>query len=259
MPALQGVGVLVTRPGQQATALCRLLEAAGATAWCLPAIDIQPVGGQGSLERRLGAMEAFDLIIFASANAVRFGSSLLGPHRDLKLAAIGPATARALADSGLRVSVSPAGGFDSESLLRHPALCDCAGRRVLLVKGMHGRELLQDELARRGALVSVAEVYRREPVQHDAAAIAALEARFAAGEIHVITATSVDIATGLLELATPALRRGFDHAHWLVPAERVAGALRERGVTAPILRARSALDQDLVDAIEGWRAGESAA
>jgi len=40
--------------------------------------------------------EAFDLVIFTSANAVRFGVALLESHPTVKLAAIGPATARAL-------------------------------------------------------------------------------------------------------------------------------------------------------------------
>jgi uroporphyrinogen-III synthase len=235
------------------------LAAAGATAFRLPAIDIRPVVDSGGLESRLGPIEAFHLVIFTSANAVRFGSSLLDRGHAPPLAAIGPATARALGDAGFDVKVTPAGGFDSESLLRHPALAHCAGRRVLLVTGAQGRDLLQAELGRRGAEVRVAEVYRRERVSHDAATIAALEARFAADDIHVITATSVEIAAALLDLATPALRRGFEQTHWLVPGARVAGALRERGVQAPILRAESAEDQALVTAVERWRAGESSA
>ena len=47
---------------------------------------------------------------------------LLEQRRDLNLAAIGPATLRALNQAGYRVAVQPAGGFDSESLLRHPRL-----------------------------------------------------------------------------------------------------------------------------------------
>jgi hypothetical protein len=47
--------------------------------------------------------------------------------------------------------------------------------------------------------------------------------------------------------------------HWLVPGARVAGALRERGVTAPILQADTAEDQDLVAAIIRWRSSVSGA
>ena len=258
MPALQGVGVLVTRPEHQAEPLCGLLESAGARVVRLPAIEIKPAGNLGELLRRLGR-EAFDLILFTSANAVRFGSPLLDRNPGAKLAAIGPATARALAQAGYSVAAPPGGGFDSESLLKHPALAHPAGQRILLIKGMHGRELLQQQLTERGAVVVVAEVYLREPARHEPREVAALVAKLAAGEIQVITATSVEIAAALLDAATPALRRGFDHVHWVVPGARVAAALRERGLKAPMLQAATAADQDLVAAIKRWRARVSGA
>src|SRR5271165_142699 len=161
MLPLHGVGVLVTRPRQQASALCRLLEAQGARTFCLPAIEIKPMAESRLLAARLGELAEFDLIIFTSANAVRFGAALLEQRRDLPLAAIGPATARALNQAGYRVMVQPTDGFDSENLLQHPRLAAMAGKRILLMKGSGGRELLQDEFTRRGAHVTIAEVYRR--------------------------------------------------------------------------------------------------
>jgi uroporphyrinogen-III synthase len=89
--------------------------------------------------------------------------------------------------------------------------------------------------------------------------MSALEARFEAHEIHAVTATSVEITANLLALATPRLRRAFDTVHWVVPSARVAQSLREVGVKAPSLLARSAEDQDLVCALIDWRAGESGA
>lgn len=259
MQPLQGVGVLVTRPEQQATPLCRLLESAGAVALRLPALDIRPAADTRDIRLGLGAIEAFDLVIFTSANAVRFGSALLDQRHDLMLAAIGPATARALGEAGYGVTVTPTGGFDSENLLLHPALAQHAGRRILLIKGVSGRDLLERELTRRGAEVVVAEVYKRERAAHSAATLGALEAAFAAGKIQVVTATSVEIAAGLLDIVTPVLRRDFDHVHWLVPGARVAAALRERGVSGPILQASTAEDQDLVAAVVRWRSSASGA
>jgi uroporphyrinogen-III synthase len=261
MFALHGVGVLVTRPEQQAMPLCRLLEIQGASTWRLPAIDIKPIGNRREMAAQLGNLADFDIIIFTSANAVRFGASLLDQKRDLTLAAVGPATARALNQAGYRVAVQPdsRGTFDSEGLLLHPRFEHLAGRRVLLIKGSNGRLYLEQELARRGAQVAAAEVYRRRPAAPSSAVLAALLDSFTAGAVQVITATSVEIAAGLLDLATPALRGEFERAHWLVPSERVAAALRERGVSAPLLQAASAEDQDLVTALIRWRAAESGA
>lgn len=259
MPALQGLGVLVTRPEAQAMPLCRLLEAAGATALRLPAIDIEPAAELRDLGTRLGALEKFDLIVFVSANAVRYGSALLGEKRELSLAAIGPATARALNRAGYRVSLVPGQGFDSESLVAHPSLQHMAGRRVLLVKGRGGREFLAETFVRRGASVELAEVYERRAATPDDGELAALERRCTAGEIQVVTATSLEIAENLLRLATPALRTHFDRLHWLVPGDRVGAELARRGLAAPLLRADSAEDQDLVAALVRWRSSASGA
>jgi uroporphyrinogen-III synthase len=259
MPTLHGIGVLVTRPEQQAMPLCRLLEIQGAVTFRLPALDIKPRERGRALAARLGALENFDLIIFNSANAVRFGAALLDQKRDLHLAAVGPATAHALNQAGYRVAVQPAAGFDSESLLAHPQLEHVAGRRILLVKGGGGRELLEQELQRRGAQVVCAQVYDRVPSEPSESALAALEAQFAARAVHVITATSVEIALNLLKIASPALRDEFAHTHWLVPSARVAEALGGGGLQAPVLTAASAENQDLVAELLRWRSTESAA
>jgi uroporphyrinogen-III synthase len=259
MSALHGVGVLVTRPEQQAMPLCRLLEAQGAHTLRLPAIDIKPIGNRRETAAQLGALADFDIIIFASANAVRFGASLLDQQRDLCLAAVGPATARALNQAGYRVVVQPLESVDSEGLLRHPRLEHPVGRRILLIKGSNGRPFLAQELARRGALVTAADVYRRVPAVPSPAALAALLENFSAGALQVITATSVEIAANLLQVAPPALCSEFERVHWLVPGGRVASAVRDLGVAAPLLQAESAEDQALVDALLRWRSSASGA
>ena len=258
MPALQGVGVLVTRPEHQAMPLCRLLEAEGANTLRLPAIDIKTHGDRREILTRLGALRRFDAIIFTSANAVRFGASLLDQQRDLTLIAMGPATQRALNQAGYDVAQSgreswPRGGFDSETLLLHPLLEHPARQRILLVTGCNGRAFLQQELTRRGAEVATAEVYERVPVIPSDAVLAALLDSFRAGAVQVVTATSLEIAGSLLRLATPALRGEFERVHWLVPGERVAAGVRELGLAAPLVSAASADDQDLVAALLRWR------
>lgn len=259
MPALHGVGVLVTRPEQQAMPLCRLLEIEGASTLRLPAVEIKAVGNRRETAARLGALDDFDVIIFTSANAVRFGASVLDQKRDLTLAAIGPATARALNLAGYRVAVQPRESFDSEGLLLHPKLEHPAGRRILIVKGVGGRPFLEQELAQRGAQVVAAEVYQRMPAAPSPVLLAAVLDGFTSGAVQVITATSLDIAANLLLIADSALRREFERVHWLVPGERIARGLRELGMPAPVLQAESAEDHDLVDALIRWRSSVSGA
>jgi uroporphyrinogen-III synthase len=239
--------------------LCRLLEAQGAVTLRLPAMDIKPLKGGRELTERLGKLESFDVIVFTSANAVRFGASLLGQKRDLNLAAIGPATARALNQAGYRVAIQPLESFDSEGLLAHPQMLHVSGHRILMIKGMDGRQLLQQELERRGASVVNADVYERSPTAPSAAALTAVHEGFAAGELQVISATSLEAVRNLLGVAGPELRRQFARAHWLVPGERIAAGLRELGMDAPLVQAQSAEDHDLVAALIRWRSSVSGA
>jgi uroporphyrinogen-III synthase len=264
MSVLHGVGVLVTRPEQQAMPLCRLLEIQGASTLRLPAIEIKAIGHWRETAARLGALEKFDVIIFTSANAVRFGASLLDQQRDLNLAAMGPATARALNQAGYRVSLQPSappqsGASGSEGLLLHPRLEHLPGHRVLIVKGTNGRPFLEHELARRGAEVVTADVYQRVPATPGTPVLEALLGRFTAGAVQVITATSLEIGASLLAMATPALRVEFERVHWLVPGERIAAGMRELALRAPLVLAESAEDHDLVAALLRWRSIASGA
>jgi uroporphyrinogen-III synthase len=257
MLPLQGVGVLVTRPEQQAMPLCRLLEAQGALTRRLSVIDIRACDRR-ALSTQFGAIHGFDLIVFVSANAVRFGAALLEQSRDLNLAAIGPATARSLNQAGYRVAIQPE-EYTTEGLLNHPRLQHLSGRKVLLIQGQDGRPLLQQELARRGAVVTGLAVYERVPAPVSPEALTDVHARLAGGEIQVVTATSLDIGSRLLELAAIELRNALEQAIWLVPSTRVAAGLRERGLRAQLLEAASAQDQDLVSALLGWRRSASEA
>lgn len=259
MLPLHGIGVLVTRPEQQAMPLCRLLEAQGASTYRLPAIEIKALGGRRELAARLGTLQHFDLIIFMSANAVRYGAALLGEQRGLNLAAVGPATARALNQAGYRVAIQPSQNYDSESLLAQPSLTQPLQRRILLIRGINGRDLLAQELAQRGAVVEVAEVYRRKITSPDCSTLAALVENFAAGYLKVVVANSLESVKNLLQLATPALRLQFDAVHWLLPSQRVAAGARKLQLQAPLLVAESAQDQDLVMALIRWRSKVSGA
>ena len=251
--------MLVTRPEQQAGALCRLLEVQGAVAHRLPALSIVENPQRREILARLKSLPAFDLIIFISANAVRHGVEILAQRRDLAIAAVGPATARALNQAGFRVSVAASEGFDSEHLLQHPRLASLHGQRVLLVKGSGGRELLEQQLALRGAQVQTAAVYERRLATPAPGRLLELEQRFAAGEIHLITATSLEIARHLFALANGVLRDHFQRSRWVAPSARVAQGIADLGVQEPVIQAVSAEDQELLNAVLRWRSTLSGA
>lgn len=160
---LAGLAVLVTRPHHQAAGLCRALTEVGATAVPLPTLEIRAETGP-ALEAAVVAAARADWLIFVSANAVDHGLPALwaaGMDEAVRLVAVGPATAAALRRHGATPALTPASGFDSEALLALAPLQDVSGRRVVIVRGVGGRELLGETLRRRGAEVSYIEVYRR--------------------------------------------------------------------------------------------------
>jgi uroporphyrinogen-III synthase len=252
MSRLSGVGVLVTRPAHQAEPLCRLIEAEGASAVRFPALEIHPVADRPAIKAAIGPVDRFSLVVFVSANAVRFGGELLGQRRDLRLAAIGRATAQALNVAGYRVSVLPAGGSDSEALLATSALRHMAGQRVLIVRGRGGRDLLGDTLAERGAEVVHAEVYEREPAHPSRETLSELEELWRHGGIDVYTATSSELLEALVGLVTPRCRELMDSTALLTGAVRVADRAARLGLGSPVILAAAPDDEALVEALIGW-------
>lgn len=109
---------------------------------------------------------ACDEVIFTSPAAVRFAArqARLGARPGQRWLAVGAGTAAALRRAGVSDARVPEGRADSEGLLELPELQACAGRDIGLVTAPGGRGLIADTLARRGARVHVAPVYRREPV-----------------------------------------------------------------------------------------------
>ncbi len=253
MSALAGLGVLVTRPEPQAAPLARLLEAHGARVYRLAAIELQAREDRAALRAALGPLDRFNWIVFVSANAVRFGRYLLDGHRDLKLVAIGPATAAALNQAGSRVALVPDEGFDSEALLASPELSHVQGQRVLIVRGDGGRELLAEELRTRGATVSYAEVYQRRCARPVPGAVAAVEAEWSRGGIQAVTATSAELLRCLAELLGVRGRELLIGSVLLAGGERIAAAARAAGHVGPIVVARQPDDVGLVDALLEWR------
>lgn len=161
---LFGRRVVVTRPAGEADRAAADLEALGAEALIAPTVAILPVDDPRPLDDALGRLASFDWLAFTSANGVRhlldrldaLGLDLraLGP---LKLAAIGPATADALADARLRADLVPP-SYRSEALAES-LLPHVRGRRVLLARADRGRAVLREELERVARVEQVA-VYR---------------------------------------------------------------------------------------------------
>ena len=252
MTRLKGIGVLVTRPEHQAHHLCQLIEAEGGAAVRYPALVIKARPDRAAVRAAIGPADRYDLVIFVSANAARFGADFLDQRRDAPVAAVGQATAAALNAAGYRVSLMPAEGSDSESLLAMPQLAHMNGQRVLIVRGSGGRELIADVLTARGARVQYAEVYTREPARPSAQLQSEIEELWRQGGIDVFAATSVELLEALVGIVTPRCRELMDSTALVTGSRRVAEAAARLGLGSPIVLADSTDDVALTGALFRW-------
>src|SRR5206468_452426 len=103
-------------------------------------------------------------LLFTSANAVeQFMERLAGAACTVPIAAVGSATAAKLGEWGLRAALVPK-EFRAEGLLEaFPE--KMVSTRILFPRAEVARELLPDELRRRGATVDVVTVYRTVKAQ----------------------------------------------------------------------------------------------
>lgn len=213
--------VLVTRSGRSGVRLVAALNRLGADVIHYAPVLPGPVDQPRRLQQVLHNSLPCELLITPSAEALRQLVGLVGA-RALKHSEIivpGPGTAAAAQSLGLQPCHYPLRQGTSERILELPVLSRVSGKRVLIAAAAGGRRLIAEELARRGALVQLLEVYQRRLV---APSPSILQALHEPGPMISLLASG-----GALE----ALRSQLPAACWqrlslapmIAPSERVAG------------------------------------
>jgi uroporphyrinogen-III synthase len=162
--SLSGVRVLVGRARHQAGALSSALRELGAEVIEIPFIEIRKAKSFKALDSSLNNLKSYDWLILTSVNGVEAMWDRMEKLRiaqrdltDLRVAAIGPATKRAIAQHGVKVDVVPK-EYIAESVVRS-LRGRVKGKRVLLVRAKVARDVIPHELRKAGAYVDVVEAY----------------------------------------------------------------------------------------------------
>ena len=228
---LAGKGIVVTRPAHQARDLARLIEAAGGRPLLFPVLEIRDVEKSAALLDVINRLDAFDLAVFVSPNAVERGMALVTARRawprKLKVAAVGGGSVRALERHGITGVMAPEGRSDSEALLDLPALALVFRKRIVVFRGVGGRELLGETLADRGALVEYAECYQRVRPDID---VALLLRAWTGKKLNAVTVTSSEGLRNLFEMAGAPGREPLLETPLFVPHPRIAETAHGLGV-----------------------------
>jgi uroporphyrinogen III methyltransferase / synthase len=177
---LRGKRVAVTRARAQASTLAAQLSHLGAEVIELPSIRIEPRLDGDEVREAVSRLRAkrYDVVCLTSPNGARLLLEALG--RDgldadvlagVTIAAIGPGTAKALAESGVEAEIVPKRSI-AESLAEELVERGVEGKRVLIARASEARELLPQSLEQAGAAVDVLALYDtvREDLSDDSVA-----------------------------------------------------------------------------------------
>lgn len=218
---LDGLNIAVTRPRDQATYLQQRITQLGGSVILFPLLEINPVVDASKLAEACSRLADFDLVIFISPNAVRYGMAAIHAQQTLptRIATIGQGSAHDLRELGFKNVIAPQDRFDSEALLALPELQVIQGWKIAIFRGEGGRELLGDTLKARGASVEYVACYQRSKPQLNIAELLN-------NKLDAITVSSSEALTHLWEIpghhkiATLAL---------FVPHARIAEKARQLG------------------------------
>lgn len=244
---LAGLGVLVTRPAAQSAELVQAIEAAGGSVHSYPVIDIV-ARDRAELAAAAAELQAADIVVFVSANAVRCGFDAV-QSQGARIAAIGAATATAIVDAGGTVDIVPAGGADSEHLLANAEMRDVDGKVITIVRGQSGRELLAKTLAERGARVQYLSAYERHARDIPEDERDRLEQAWQRGDVGAVIVMSVASLEALLGSLPPNCLDRLPDTPLVGPGERVIQTALQRLPGATCVQSPGPGAADLVAAL----------
>lgn len=167
-PALHNKRVLITRPQEQAQPFIELLRNCQAEPVVFPTIHIIPPRSWVALDKALASLDDYDVVIFTSVNGVvyffdRLQRKNLGAEilSERTVVAIGPRTAARLEEYGSTVTIVPE-KFQAESIIDALAKEGITGKRFLLPRAEEARQVLPEEIVKRGGTIDVVTAYRTE-------------------------------------------------------------------------------------------------
>jgi len=230
--------VVITRPASQSDSLAQKVAAIGREAVLFPLLDIRPLADPAALKAALAEIGSYAMVAFVSPNAIDAAFALAPAWpRDIVFAVMGEGSRAALARHGITDATARVASpqdkerTDSQTLLATLDLDALRGRRVLIVRGETGRELLADELRAAGVDVTQVAGYRRCAPELDAARAAQLCSLLERRCDWIIT--SSEALRFLLPMAercagTEGVAK-LQHQHLVVPHARIEETARALG------------------------------
>ena len=251
--------LVVTRPVQQAGEFVQRAQAMGFDVEQFPLLEIQSLPDQAPLTDVVKRLNEFDMVAFISPNAIdAFFAHIDRWPQQLAIAVMGEGSKQALRRHGLMdqnaIIISPSNALktDSETLLEELDFTKLKGRKVLIVRGDSGRELLADRLREKGVQIEIIAAYKRAAPLFDAIKQRQLSVLSEQSAYWVITSSEA-LRNLLLWCNTVSGDLGvakMQHQHLIIPHIRIAETAKNLGFQSITLTASG--DEHLLVALQSY-------
>lgn len=214
--------VLITRPEGQQHVLMKALSQNNWHGFHQPLLAIQPADENSAefhdIKNKIMNLDQYDIVITVTSNASTLAYDWIDqywPQLPLhqQWFAVGSSSALPLLKLGMNIHCPE--NRHSEGLLELPELQKMGNKKVLILRGKGGRELIAETLTERGASVSYAELYQRTPVDISDGALSTLLTQ---QQIHYALVTSGEMAE---QLANGLNNQAKSTLHLIIPSQRI--------------------------------------
>lgn len=234
---LKGTRILICRPEDSARELALALSAIGAECRIFPTLAISELALNETDRQLILNLDQYQHIIVTSQHAAKLGLAQIDQYwpqfpMQQYWYPIGEKTASLLQEEHLNI-IHPEKTLTSESLLSSTALQKVKQQKILILKGMEGRDLLSGTLTKRGAQVDELALYQRSCPEYSSEEIDNALKTFSADYFVCLSGET------LQNLITLSNQVAFDLAHgtFIVPSHRVANIAYQRGFKSVLIPA----------------------
>jgi uroporphyrinogen III methyltransferase/synthase len=200
---LFGKRIVVTRAREQASDFLIRLNALGAACIEFPTIEVVPPPNWDALDRAIMRLGRYQWVLFTSVNGVKFFFERLNALKmdvremtDLKVGGIGPKTAQAIEEKGIKPDLVP-DEYRAEAIVAGMKKEELEGARILLPRATKARDVLPVELVNRGAIVDEVPAYQTINPGQDTARVRKMLEQ---GAVHMVTFTSSSTVNNFMEM-----------------------------------------------------------
>lgn len=239
--SLAGKRVLLIRPQRQEDQLLSILENTGADVTHTPVMSIEPIIESHQVKTQILEVDNFHKAIFVSGNAAELAIEWIDKYWPMlpvgiEYFAVGERTAALLKEADMD-ALHPIGRQNSEALLQLEQLQQLENQRIIIFRGVGGREILAETLIERGARVEYCELYKRV-IDTQQLALAQQQ-----------KADCLIVHSGeLIQAMGEAEGTGFVDTAVVVPSERVAAIARKLGYKQ-VISAENALPESIMETV----------